>query len=315
MEEKEFEEEKNENINEEEKNENKNEEEKKEINSEKIINNNNEDFFSKIKLIKEKHKEHNDEFKNNHFSLLDYKMDKVLGDEKLKNIFELLEPNSNKYPSVNFQTKKRNNNEIQNLFPKTNFSNIKISNNKTLSQLNSLYKDITLLNQRNKSTKNSLKRFEEFEKNLNENITKKLNRDQSNKKKKERDFENNTFNNSNNNLLLKSTKKENNTFKHNNQIGSFLNLNIPSFNSKIYSHRENTKSYLNEIPFSKIDLKYNKNYFNTELTKLYSSLDKACDHPIKNKKKNKFNSNNTYKKNIGMMSQYYNTISSKLKNW
>ena len=72
---------------------------------------------------------------------------------------------------------------------------------------------------------------------------------------------------------------------------------------------------MNEIPFSKIDLKYNKNYFNTELTKLYSSLDKACDHPIKNKKKNKFNSNNTYKKNIGMMSQYYNTISSKLKNW
>ena len=28
-----------------------------------------------------------------------------------------------------------------------------------------------------------------------------------------------------------------------------------------------------------------------------------------------FNSNNTYKKNIGMMSQYYNTTSSKLKNW
>ena len=100
MEEKEFEEEKNENINEEEKNEEKNEEEKKEINSEKIINNNNEDFFSKIKLIKEKHKEHNDEFKSNHFSLLDYKMDKVLGDEKLKNIFELLEPNLNKYPLV-----------------------------------------------------------------------------------------------------------------------------------------------------------------------------------------------------------------------
>ena len=64
---------------------------------------------------------------------------------------------------------------------------------------------------------------------------------------------------------------------------------------------------MNEIPFSKIDLKYNKNYFNTELTKLYSSLDKACNNQIKNKKKNKFNSNNTYKKNIKIKTQYYNT--------
>ena len=71
--------------------ENKNSEEKKE----NIKNENFKEFYSKIELIKQKHKEHSEIDKNIHFSINDYKIDVLLNDNKLKEIFEMIEPNSN----------------------------------------------------------------------------------------------------------------------------------------------------------------------------------------------------------------------------
>ncbi len=271
-------------------------------------NNNNDDFFAKIKSIKDKHKEHNDESKKIHFSLSDYKMDKVLGDEKLKSIFEMLEPNKNNYPSVNFQIQKKYINDIESLFPKTNFNNIQPSNNKVINQLNSLYKDIDLLNERNKPSNNQIKRFEEIQKNLNENLNKKINKGLY-KKEKENDY-----NNTNTNMLKTAkfyeTNNTSNTFREYYQIGSFLNITPPSLNPNPNYIKRDNNNYNNIFDSSKfsstIDLKYNKNYFNSELSRLYSNLDKACDLPIKNRNNNN-NRRNIYRKNIGLVSQYYNT--------
>ncbi len=307
MEEKEIEKENNSNNN-----INQEEEKKFEKNENDIINanknNNNDDFFAKIKSIKDKHKEHNDESKKIHFSLSDYKMDKVLGDEKLKSIFEMLEPNKNNYPSVNFQIQKKYINDIESLFPKTNFNNIQPSNNKVINQLNSLYKDIDLLNERNKPSNNQIKRFEEIQKNLNENLNKKINKGLY-KKEKENDY-----NNTNTNMLKTAkfyeTNNTSNTFREYYQIGSFLNITPPSLNPNPNYIKRDNNNYNNIFDSSKfsstIDLKYNKNYFNSELSRLYSNLDKACDLPIKNRNNNN-NRRNIYRKNIGLVSQYYNT--------
>ena len=307
MEEKEIEKENNSNNN-----INQEEEKKLEKNENEIINanknNNNDDFFAKIKSIKDKHKEHNDESKKIHFSLSDYKMDKVLGDEKLKSIFEMLEPNKNNYPSVNFQIQKKYINDIESLFPKTNFNNIQPSNNKVINQLNSLYKDIDLLNERNKPSNNQIKRFEEIQKNLNENLNKKINKGLY-KKEKENDY-----NNTNTNMLKTAkfyeTNNTSNTFRESYQIGSFLNITPPSLNPNPNYIKRDNNNYNNIFDSSKfsstIDLKYNKNYFNSELSRLYSNLDKACDLPIKNRNNNN-NRRNIYRKNIGLVSQYYNT--------
>ena len=307
MEEKEIEKENNSNNN-----INQEEEKKLEKNENEIINanknNNNDDFFAKIKSIKDKHKEHNDESKKIHFSLSDYKMDKVLGDEKLKSIFEMLEPNKNNYPSVNFQIQKKYINDIESLFPKTNFNNIQPSNNKVINQLNSLYKDIDLLNERNKPSNNQIKRFEEIQKNLNENLNKKINKGLY-KKEKENDY-----NNTNTNMLKTAkfyeTNNTSNTFRESYQIGSFLNITPPSLNPNPNYIKRDNNNYNNIFDSSKfsstIDLKYNKNYFNSELSRLYSNLDKACDLPIKNRNNNN-NRRNVCRKNIGLVSQYYNT--------
>ena len=237
-------------------------------------------------------------------------MDKVLGDEKLKSIFEMLEPNKNNYPSVNFQIQKKYINDIESLFPKTNFNNIQPSNNKVINQLNSLYKDIDLLNERNKPSNNQIKRFEEIQKNLNENLNRKIN---SGLYKKDKENEND-YNMTNTNMLKTAkfyeTNNSSNTFRESYQIGSFLNITPPSLNPNPNYIKRDNNNYNNIFDSSKfsstIDLKYNKNYFNSELSRLYSNLDKACDLPIKNRNNNN-NRRNIYRKNIGLVSQYYNT--------
>ena len=317
MEEKEIEIENNSNNN----NINEEEEKKIETNENEIINtninNNNDDFFAKIKSIKDKHKEHNDESKKIHFSLSDYKMDKVLGDEKLKSIFEMLEPNKNNYPSINFQIQKKNNNDIESLYPNSNFNNIQPSNNKTINQLNSLYKDINLLNERNIPSNNQIKKFEKIQKKLNENLNRKIN---SGLYKKDKENEND-YNMTNTNMLKTAkfyeTNNTSNTYRESNKIGSFLNITPPSlYPNPNYIKKENNNNIF-DIPkiSSTIDLKYNKNYFNSELSRLFSNLDKACDLPNKNMNKyNNYNKRNTYRKNIGLVSQYYNSKSN-FKKW
>ena len=61
------------------------------------LDNNFEDICSKINLIKKKLKEHKELDKNNYFSYNEYQIDKLMNDGKLKNLFEMFEPNVKKY--------------------------------------------------------------------------------------------------------------------------------------------------------------------------------------------------------------------------
>ena len=229
----------------------------------------------------------------------------------------MLEPNKNNYPSINFQIQKKNNNDIESLYPNSNFNNIQPSNNKTINQLNSLYKDINLLNERNIPSNNQIKKFEKIQKNLNENLNRKIN---SGLYKKDKENEND-YNMTNTNMLKTAkfyeTNNTSNTYRESNKIGSFLNITPPSlYPNPNYIKKENNNNIF-DIPkiSSTIDLKYNKNYFNSELSRLFSNLDKACDLPNKNMNKyNNYNKRNTYRKNIGLVSQYYNSKSN-FKKW
>ena len=62
-----------------------------------LSNDNFQDIYSKINLIKQKHKQHKEIDNKNHFSLNNYQIDKLMNDNKLKTLFEMLEPNAKNY--------------------------------------------------------------------------------------------------------------------------------------------------------------------------------------------------------------------------
>ena len=77
------------------------------------------------------------------------------------------------------------------------------------------------------------------------------------------------------------TNNSSNTLRESYKIGSFLNITPPSLNPNPNYIKRDNNNYNNIFDSSKfsstIDLKYNKNYFISELSRLNSNLDKACD--------------------------------------
>ena len=137
------------------------------------LDNNFEDIYSKINLIKKKHKEHKELDKNNYFSYNDYQIDKLMNDGKLKNLFEMLEPNVKKYKipyqkSSDFFNSYQNNKFDSNKYNNTN-SNTEIFQKNILSNsLNRIYSlnsninrfqnEISPVNKINVETELSIKR-------------------------------------------------------------------------------------------------------------------------------------------------------------
>ena len=127
----------------------------------KEINDDFKDIYSKINLIKQKHKEHSEEDEKFHFSINDYKIDLLMNDDKLKHILKMLEPEMTnyKFPYKNvsdlfseykFNTEK--NKLFNDYYSNSNIVKMekyKNSNNGiTLNKIYSLFEDVNKMNKR-----------------------------------------------------------------------------------------------------------------------------------------------------------------------
>ena len=281
----------------------------------KLSKENFEEIYSKIDLIKQKHKEHQEIDNKVHFSLNDYQIDKVMHDDKLKKLFEMLEPNASRYNYTTFQkssnffsTYNPNNDNSNKLFNSYNqttsqsLDRLKNSNpNSSLSKIYTLFQEINKMNEktvpyqkitynqiipnqistryystyRSKSSNNNYLSNNPFDKKYEPISTNKL----VSSMKTERTNYNNLDNNLSNTFTnLKSAKP--NSFRLN-----FNNLR----NSKNLSSSAYDKTVLNFSNwFDKFKGKYNSNYYQTEVDKLSSAIDKVGDYSRFTKKKNNY---------------------------
>ena len=275
------------------------------------LDNNFEDICSKINLIKKKLKEHKELDKNNYFSYNEYQIDKLMNDGKLKNLFEMLEPNVKKYKipyqkSSDFFNSYQNNKFDSNKYNNSN-SNTEIFQKNILSNsLNRIYSlnsninrfqnEISPVNKINVETELSIKRNNKKNSDFNFENIRSLSSNKNNfisNKFLERKYEplisNNYINdNINDNLnqnffkspsILKSNKPFNNTLKL--DYENNYTFNKDNYEKNIYKFSRNWFD------------KYNKNYYNNEILKLNDAIDKVGNYSY-GKNKNKKNVKKNY---------------------
>lgn len=130
-----------------------------------------ENIYSKIQIIKEKHKQEKESAEEpTKFSLKNYNIDKVLNDNKLKEVFQLLEPNVsaltyNKFLSKSVNTSNTNRNaysKYYSLFNDINKFNEKVKEKQFTKSVNSFKKKVSTA-LKNSSTKNSMSRINKNE--------------------------------------------------------------------------------------------------------------------------------------------------------
>ena len=296
--------------------ESKNDEKKNEENIKqklpKLSKENFEEIYSKIDLIKQKHKEHQEIDNKVHFSLNDYQIDKVMHDDKLKKLFEMLEPNASRYNFTTFQKSSdffstynpnnENTNKLFNSYNQTTIQNLdKLKNSNphsTLSKIYSLFQEINKMNENiipyqkityNKIIPNQISnRYYSTYKSKSSNnnylssnpIDKKYQPVSTNKFVSSMKSERSNSNNLNNNFINYSTNLK--SVKPNSFRLNFNNLR----NSFNLSHSVYEKTVLNFSNwFDKFKGKYNSNYYNTEVDKLSNAIDKVGDYSRFNKKK------------------------------
>lgn len=278
-----------------------------------------DEIYLKINSIKQKHKEHNDEYNSNnqHFSLSNYKIDKIVSNNNLKELFEMMELKSN-YNFYNSPYNSNNNNynlKLSNTFTypinTTKISGYKNSNNPTVSKIGSLFDDIDIINQKKTIPQNNIylrKSFVNQKKlnNLDNNYDKKNDNIfsqtmPSSNYKKDLKFNDNEklksgkkslFNSDFNNTFISSLKKNNN--KWNDSINNKSNLwkSMNNFNNESDNKNSYEKFTKNVISWFN---KYNKNYYKEEINNLNDRLDKAGDYKSKNRKNILKNKNNRSK--------------------
>lgn len=123
-----------------------------------------ENIYSKIQVIKEKHKQEKENAEEpTKFSLKNYNIDKVLSDNKLKEVFQLLEPNVsaltyNKFLSGSVNSSNTNRNaysKYYSLFNDINKFNEKAKEKQLAKSINS-FKNKVSIALKNSSTKNTM---------------------------------------------------------------------------------------------------------------------------------------------------------------
>ena len=279
----------------------------------KEINDDFKDIYSKINLIKQKHKEHSEEDEKFHFSINDYKIDLLMNDDKLKHIFQMLEPEMNNYK---FQFKNvsdllseyKFNTDKNKIFNEYNSnSNIlkmekyKNSNNGiTLNKIYSLFEDVNKMNKRfspNKS--NNYKKTLSYQpiSNKYENKKIKITNNKYNFEKKFKPLINSEFlKYKNNNLNTLNDDFSNLKSKIKNQNKIRLN----SFrNNKSISKENNIITINNNNWFDNFSEKYNNKFYSLEVNKLGNAIDKVGNYP-----NYKTKSNSLYKSTLSS-SKYY----------
>ena len=328
----------NENINNQEE-ENKNEERKeneiiKELRNETIkenkekkrslSNDNFQNIYSKINLIKQKHKQHKEIDNKTRFSLNDYQIDKVMNDNKLKELFEMLEPDTKKYNVKynkntdlyqTFNNKNNINNNNTNYFNlyNTNSNLEKFKNSEQGTQKNKMYNLFNEINKMNEpiSPVNKFNYNQTFStqitmrNKLDNNKISYQNYIKSNLNQKnfitndiiDRKYEpiseviislplNNYNNNNSNDNLYKTT-----TYLKNAKPLGKNSLNINSYNNINFKDNDNYGRTIYNIThwFGKFSGKYNSNYYNNELNKLGDAIDKVGDYSNLKSKKRRLN--------------------------
>ena len=273
------------------------------------LDNNFEDIYSKINLIKKKHKEHKELDKNNYFSYNDYQIDKLMNDGKLKNLFEMFEPNVKKYKipyqkSSDFFNSYQNNKfdskiiriVILRFFKKIFFLIFLNWIYSLNSNINRFQNEISPVNKINVETELSIKRNNKKNSDFNFENIRSLSSNKNNfisNKFLERKYEplisNNYINdNINDNLnqnffkspsILKSNKPFNNTLKL--DYENNYTFNKDNYEKNIYKFSRNWFD------------KYNKNYYNNEILKLNDAIDKVGNYSY-GKNKNKKNVKKNY---------------------
>ena len=279
----------------------------------KEINDNFKDIYSKINLIKQKHKEHSEEDEKFHFSINDYKIDLLMNDDKLKHILKMLEPEMTnyKFPYKNVSdlfSEYKFNTEKNKLFNDYHSnSNIvkmekyKNSNNGiTLNKIYSLFEDVNKMNKRfspNKS--NNYKKTLSYQpiSNKYENKKIKITNNKYNFEKKFKPLINSEFLKYKNNSLntldddfsnLKSKIKNQNKIR----LNSFRN-------NKSISKENNIITINNNNWFDNFSEKYNNKFYSLEVNKLGNAIDKVGNYP-----NYKTKSNSLYKSTLSS-SKYY----------
>ena len=280
-----------------------------------------DEIYSKINSIKQKHKEHFEENNsNNYFSLSNYQIDKIVSNNNLKELFEMLEPKANfnyynsPYNSYNSNTKNYNV-KLSNTFSMpinvAKISTYKNSNNPTISKIGNLFDDINIINQKKNIPQNNFylrksfvnkKKLNSFDNNNNfddifsktmPNSTLKNNFNVKEKLKSNKKNLFNNFNNNNNNNLLKSYFKNwnsslNNNNNNNNNLWKSFNFSDSNEKNSYEKFTKKVVSWFN---------KYNKQFYKEEINNLNDRLDKAGDYKFKNK--------NLKNKNIKSKFKYY----------
>ena len=279
----------------------------------KEINDDFKDIYSKINLIKQKHKEHSEEDEKFHFSINDYKIDLLMNDDKLKHILKMLEPEMTnyKFPYKNvsdlfseykFNTEK--NKLFNDYYSNSNIVKMekyKNSNNGiTLNKIYSLFEDVNKMNKRfspNKS--NNYKKTLSYQpiSNKYENKKIKITNNKYNFEKKFKPLINSEFLKYKNNSLntldddfsnLKSKIKNQNKIR----LNSFRN-------NKSISKENNIITINNNNWFDNFSEKYNNKFYSLEVNKLGNAIDKVGNYP-----NYKTKSNSLYKSTLSS-SKYY----------
>ena len=279
----------------------------------KEINDDFKDIYSKINLIKQKHKEHSEEDEKFHFSINDYKIDLLMNDDKLKHILKMLETEMTnyKFPYKNvsdlfseykFNTEK--NKLFNDYYSNSNIVKMekyKNSNNGiTLNKIYSLFEDVNKMNKRfspNKS--NNYKKTLSYQpiSNKYENKKIKITNNKYNFEKKFKPLINSEFlKYKNNNLNTLNDDFSNLKSKIKNQNKIRLN----SFrNNKSISKENNIITINNNNWFDNFSEKYNNKFYSLEVNKLGNAIDKVGNYP-----NYKTKSNSLYKSTLSS-SKYY----------
>ena len=270
-----------------------------EENKMKEINDDFKDIYSKINLIKQKHKEHSEEDEKFHFSINDYKIDLLMNDDKLKQIFQMLEPEiknyqfqyknvSDLFSEYKFLTEKNKlfneYNSNLNLLKMEKFKNS--NNGLTLNKIYSLFEDVNKMNKKFSPIKNNNFRKTSTYQPIStkyENKKIKISNNKYNFDKKFKPLINSQFLKfKNNNLNILNDDFLNLKSKINNKNKTILN----SFRTeKSFSKKNNIITINNNNWFDNFSEKYNNKTYSIEINKLGNAIDKVGNYP-NNKNKN-----------------------------
>ena len=273
-------------------------EKKNDEKNDELINENFKEIYSKINLIKQKHKEHSEKDKGTHFSINDYNLDKLMKDIKLKQIFQMFEQTNDNYQniknkkSVLFNPHYSIKAKLYDVFNRKSniLNNEKFKNSNEGSTQNKMYSLFQEVNQLNKVTPFKKISYKKVSSSLNKNKKKTINKKyfttNSIIEKKYVPISSEKFFNS-----FKENINNNNNGKYINSLSNLKKKNVfnTNRNGKNIIFNKNSKTENNIFDwYQNFTEKYNNNYYSLQLKNLSNAIDRVTNN---SNIKKRFNSN------------------------